>query len=82
VTATPTSSRLIQIVRENVRRLRHEQSLTQEELADQSTISRTYLGYLESTGKNVSLEILEKLASALDVDPRELLKPQDEWDDS
>lgn len=70
---------LVQTVRENVRRLRHRRGMTQENLADVAGVSRTYIGYLESQGKNVSVEVLEKIAQALDVDPRELLKPSDEW---
>ena len=69
---------LVQRVRKNVRQLRHERGLTQEKLAERTGISRTYIGYLEADGKNVTLKVLAKLARALDVDPHELLKPADE----
>lgn len=79
--ASTSPTKLVQVVRENVRRLRHEQGVTQEQLADKAGVSRTYIGYLESQGKNVTLEVLEKFSRAFDVDARELLRPSHEWRD-
>jgi transcriptional regulator with XRE-family HTH domain len=60
----------------NLRRLRHEKELSQEELADAAGINRTYLSKLETSGTWAGLEIIGKLAEVLDVEPHELiLKP-------
>ena len=70
------------LVRQNVRRLRLARGLTQEKLAEDAGIARAYLGHLEARGRNVSVDVLAGLADALEVDMRELLKPQDEWEES
>lgn len=62
----------------NVRRLRNEQGLTQEALAQRADIARAYLGRLETQGRNVSLTVMDQIASALEIEPRELLRPVDE----
>jgi transcriptional regulator with XRE-family HTH domain len=67
------------LVRLNVRRLRLQAEWSQEELAARADVTRTYIGYLESRGRNISVRILCKLAEGLEVDPRELLRPQQEW---
>jgi transcriptional regulator with XRE-family HTH domain len=59
----------------NLRRLRHERGLSQEELADAARINRTYLSKLETGATFVGLEILAKLARVLHVTPAELLTP-------
>lgn len=69
------------LVRLNVRRLRLARGLTQEQLAADAGIARAYLGHLEARGRNVSIDVLAALAQALGVDARELLRPQDEWED-
>jgi len=58
----------------NLRRLRHARGLTQDELADEAEVSRSYLAQVETAKKHVSLKIISKLAHALDVDPVEFLR--------
>jgi transcriptional regulator with XRE-family HTH domain len=58
----------------NLRRLRHEKGMSQDELAYEAQISRSYLSQLEKGGFYASLKIIGKLAEALDVQPAELLK--------
>lgn len=57
----------------NLRRLRNERGLSQEQLAFESDVDRGYVGHLEREKYSASLDILEKLASALKVDPISLL---------
>jgi len=57
----------------NLRRLRSERGLSQEQLALEAEIDRGYVGHLERENYSASLDILEKLASALKVDPISLL---------
>jgi transcriptional regulator with XRE-family HTH domain len=57
----------------NLRRLRHEKGLAQDDLAYEAKVSRSYLSQLEKGAFYASLKILEKLAKALDVEPYELI---------
>jgi transcriptional regulator with XRE-family HTH domain len=58
----------------NVRRLRRERNLTQEELAFEAEIDRTYVSQLERCVNNPSLLVLSKIAGALGADVVTLLK--------
>lgn len=64
-----------QVFAANLRRLRHNAGLSQEALADQADINRTYISKLESGVTWAGLEIIVKLASELGAAPDELLKP-------
>lgn len=61
--------KLREIVARNLRRLRHAKGLSQEELADRAGINRNYVGMLEREEHAATIDMLEKLASVLDVDP-------------
>jgi transcriptional regulator with XRE-family HTH domain len=58
----------------NLRRLRQSRSLSQDELALESEISRSYLSQLESGVFYASLKIIGRLAETLDVEPAEFLR--------
>ncbi|MCK6427396.1 MAG: helix-turn-helix transcriptional regulator [Burkholderiaceae bacterium] len=58
-----------------LRALRAERGLSQEALADLADLHRTYVGSIERRERNVSLDNVERLAAALDVDIVELLAP-------
>jgi transcriptional regulator with XRE-family HTH domain len=58
----------------NLRRLRHARGLSQDDLAYEAEISRSYLSQLEKGAYYASLKIVGKLALVLDVDPAELLR--------
>jgi transcriptional regulator with XRE-family HTH domain len=62
----------------NLRRLRHAKGMSQDDLAYEADISRSYLSQLEKGGFYASLKIIGKLAEALDVEPAELLKTMSE----
>ncbi len=59
----------------NIRSLRFEQNLSQEELAFQCELDRTYISAVERCVWNVSLSNIEKIAEALGVEPWRLLHP-------
>ena len=57
----------------NVRRLRIERGLTQEQLALDAEIDLTYVGGIERGRRNPSVNILGRIATSLSVHPRDLL---------
>lgn len=54
-----------------LRELREEQCLTQEELAHQAGLNRTYIGDIERGEKNITLGSMNKLAKALGIKLRD-----------
>ena len=58
----------------NLKRLRLEKGLSQEKLALNADIDRTYIPSIEKGERNVSIVIAEKLAIALNVPISELFK--------
>ena len=65
---------LRQVFAANLRRLRHAKGLSQEELAYEAEVNRTYLSKLEKGSSYAGLEIIGKLATVLKVEPAELLQ--------
>lgn len=57
-----------------VRAARHDKGWSQEALADVAGLHWTFVGQVERGRRNLSLNNLLKLASALDVDPGELVR--------
>jgi transcriptional regulator with XRE-family HTH domain len=65
---------LREIVARNLRSLRRSRRLSQEELADRAGINRNYVGMLEREENAATVDMLEKLAEVLNVDPIEFFK--------
>jgi transcriptional regulator with XRE-family HTH domain len=61
-------------VGQNVRQLREAKGLSQEALAYNAKLHRTYLSGLELGDRNATLRVLARIAKALKVEPAELLK--------
>jgi transcriptional regulator with XRE-family HTH domain len=64
---------LKEIMAVNLRRLRHDRQMTQEELADRAGLSARYIGSIERADVSASVTVLGQLAEALQIDPSELL---------
>ena len=64
---------LIHIFAENVRAYRKDTGLSQERLADLAGLHRTYISAVERERRNISIDNIEKIARALDVEPYRLL---------
>lgn len=62
------------MVGEEIRRLRKENGMTLKQLANNIDLSHTYLSQIELGDRNVSLEMLSKLASVLEVSKLHLYK--------
>ncbi|OAF06425.1 helix-turn-helix domain-containing protein [Bradyrhizobium neotropicale] len=58
----------------NLRRLRNARGWSQDELALEAKISRSYLSQLEKGVYHVSIKVIGRLADKLDVEPDEFLK--------
>ncbi len=68
----------IHIVGEQIRKLRKLKGLTQERLAERSGLSYSYVSDVERGTRNISLESLGKIISALGVKPAQLFEDIDE----
>ncbi|SEP50267.1 Helix-turn-helix [Rhodospirillales bacterium URHD0017] len=58
----------------NLRRLRNAKGVSQDELAHEANVSRSYLSQLEKGTFYASLNVIGRLSEALGVEPAELLK--------
>ncbi len=59
----------------NIRKLRFENGISQEELAFRCELDRTYISGVERCMWNVALSNIEKIANSLNVKPWQLLVP-------
>ena len=66
---------VMQLFSYNVKRLRKQQHLTQEQLAEKAHLHWTYISHVERGTRNISLCNAQNIADALGVDIRELFKP-------
>jgi len=66
-------SKLRQILGRNVRLVRKRLRLSQEALANEAGIDRTYVSGIERGLRNPSINLLERLSAVLGVSPADLL---------
>ncbi|MHC2317555.1 transcriptional regulator with XRE-family HTH domain [Bradyrhizobium diazoefficiens] len=64
------------ILAKNMRRIRAARGLSQEALALESGINRTYLSGVERSERNVSIDNVARIAKGLNVEPWKLLKDE------
>ena len=69
---------LIHIFASNVKQQRQALSLSQEKLAELSGLHRTYISALERERRNISIDNIQKIAEALQVEAYELFVPTTE----
>lgn len=60
----------------NVVALRHARGWSQEALAFECGLHRTFVAHVERLARNIAIDNIERLANALEVEPYELLKPR------
>lgn len=70
---TMQKTTILEVFGQNVRRLRVERGLSQEQLADKAGLHRTYIGMIERAEKNITLCNMEKVAVALGVSVSSLI---------
>jgi transcriptional regulator with XRE-family HTH domain len=66
---------IIRVVAETVRRARKGAGLSQEELALEAGVDRTYVSQVERGKRNVTIVLLARIAKALKTTPDRLLVP-------
>lgn len=64
---------IIKVVADNVRRTRKASGLSQEALAHEAGVDRTYVSQVERGKRNVTVTVLARLARALNTTPDQLL---------
>lgn len=62
------------ILSRNIKTLRSEKGMSQEELAYLCELHRTYISDIECCTRNVSIDNIEKISNALNITASELLK--------
>jgi len=68
----PASAR--EVLALNIIRLRAKRGLTQEALAFEAGLHRTFIAHVERQARNISLDNIERIANALDVGVAELFR--------
>ena len=71
--ATPQSLRLV--FARNIRLMRIDAGMSQERLAAEAGLDRTFVGTLEQGQRNISIDNIELIAKAIDAPAGELLNP-------
>ncbi|MBL0283363.1 MAG: helix-turn-helix transcriptional regulator [Zoogloea sp.] len=69
----PPSAR--ELLATNIVRLRREKGWSQEDLALEAGLHRTFVAHVERHARNISLDNIERLANALQVNVHILLLP-------
>jgi transcriptional regulator with XRE-family HTH domain len=69
-------ARIIAILAENVRAARKAAGMSQEELALEAGLDRTYVSQVERKLRNTTIVVLNRLARALKTTPDKLLVPK------
>lgn len=66
---------------ELVREYRLSKELTQQELAEKSDLSLPFINLIENNRRNLSVDTLLKILSAMNVDPSDFFRPLSETSD-
>ncbi|MBD3623856.1 MAG: helix-turn-helix transcriptional regulator [Rhodobacteraceae bacterium] len=60
----------------NIQEVRRSRGISQEALAHRADIDRGYIGKIENAKHAATVDMIESIAEALDIEPMELLKPR------
>ena len=69
---------IVKVFGKNVRRYRKEKGLSQEKLGELSGLHRTYISDIERFQRSISLENIQRIADALDVETYRLFLEMEE----
>lgn len=70
----PTAGRLRKTFASNLKKVRQRRELSQERLAELTGLHRTYVGSVERGERNVSIDNIERFATALGVEATDLFR--------
>lgn len=65
---------LLKLVGAKIKHIRKQKGLSQAKLAELSGLQDSYIGGIERGERNISLNSLEKITSALEIDPVEVFR--------
>ena len=63
---------LVNVVGANIREIRKQKNMTQEELAEKCNLQTSYLAGVERGDRNITINTLEKITLGLDINAKEL----------
>jgi len=63
---------------DELRKAREEAKLSQEKLAFEAELDRTYISHLENNHKSPTLDVVFRLCDAMKIEPAELIRRVDE----
>ena len=67
-----TNPRELKALGQKIRKLRQEKGISQEDLANEAKIERSYMGAIERGERNPSFDKITSIAKALSVSPSDL----------
>ncbi len=73
---------LEKLVIDNIKRIRKEKGITQEQLAEACNTATSYIGLMEIYKNVPKLSTIEKIAAALDIEPQVLFQKNEADSDS
>jgi len=68
--------KLRDVLAKNMRRLRAARGISQEALAHECGINRTYLSSVERSERNISIDNIARIAKGLEIEPWRLLREE------
>lgn len=63
---------IVKVFGNNIKKYRKEQKLSQEKLAEKCNLHRTYISAIECYKRSISLENIQRLANALEIETYKL----------
>ena len=63
---------IVKVFADNVKKYRKETGMSQEQFAEQCGMHRTYISAIECYRRSISLENIQRIADALDIDTYKL----------
>lgn len=65
---------LVNIVGTNIREIRKQKKMTQEELAEKCGLQTSFLAGVERGARNITIQTLEKITAGLEINAKELFE--------
>ncbi len=75
-TYTEKDRKFLKKIGENIRKYRIQKDISQEELAYQAELDRTYISGIERGERNISVITLKKITEALEIETQKILNGQ------